>query len=170
MDGPHDPAYDGIEEFIDDPRSRVIRTGRANGAAEARNIGTRAASGEWIAFLDDDDVFLPQKLERQLGAIEDAGLRELGRPILSTTAVIAVHEGRVERWPGRAPLPGEPVENFLFGLGAKPTNHRVLSTCTLLVSHDLALAVPMRGRSFDDWDWQIRAVEGCNAPITSRRR
>ena len=49
------------------------------------------------------------------------------------------------------------MEDFLFGLGPKPSVYRVLSTCTLLVTRQLLLDVPMRGRAFDDWDWQIRA-------------
>lgn len=36
------------------------------GSAETRNIGIRAASGEYITFLDDDDIYLPEKVERQL--------------------------------------------------------------------------------------------------------
>ena len=36
------------------------------GSAETRNIGIRAASGAYITFLDDDDVYLPDKIERQL--------------------------------------------------------------------------------------------------------
>jgi glycosyltransferase involved in cell wall biosynthesis len=36
------------------------------GASAARNCGMRAAQGQWIAFLDDDDVWLPSKIERQL--------------------------------------------------------------------------------------------------------
>lgn len=157
VDGPHDPAYDDVEERIDDPSLVVVRTGRPNGAAEARNIGVRRAAGEWIAFLDDDDVFLPTKIERQLGAIETSGLLDGGQPIVSTTAALARCGERVERWPGRAPRPDEPVEDFFFGLGERPTHNRVLSTCTLLVHRELLLDVPMRGRAFDDWDWQIRA-------------
>lgn len=36
------------------------------GSAETRNIGIREASGEYVCFLDDDDVFLPNRIERQL--------------------------------------------------------------------------------------------------------
>lgn len=36
------------------------------GSAETRNIGTRAASGEYITFLDDDDIYLPNKIKNQV--------------------------------------------------------------------------------------------------------
>lgn len=36
------------------------------GSAETRNIGIRASAGEFITFLDDDDVYLPEKVELQL--------------------------------------------------------------------------------------------------------
>jgi glycosyltransferase involved in cell wall biosynthesis len=39
-----------------------------SGASGARNRGIREAAGEWIAFLDDDDVWLPAKIERQIAA------------------------------------------------------------------------------------------------------
>lgn len=49
-----------------DPRVRVIRHERSLGVAAARNRGVAEAGGAWIAFLDDDDLWAPTKLERQL--------------------------------------------------------------------------------------------------------
>lgn len=56
------------------PKTRVIR--RPNGGpGAARNTGIQAASGEWVALLDSDDVWLPQKTEIQLAYITpDAGV------------------------------------------------------------------------------------------------
>jgi glycosyltransferase involved in cell wall biosynthesis len=61
------------------PKTRVIR--RQNGGqAAARNAGIHAAAGEWIAFLDHDDQWLPQKTETQLGSVApDVGVIHANR-------------------------------------------------------------------------------------------
>jgi glycosyltransferase involved in cell wall biosynthesis len=55
-----------VVESFDDPRLRLIRQPQNGGASAARHAGILAARGELIAFLDSDDVFLPEKLEDQM--------------------------------------------------------------------------------------------------------
>lgn len=50
---------------------RVVRHEHARGVAAARNTGIGVASGTWVALLDDDDLWAPEKLARQLGAAAD---------------------------------------------------------------------------------------------------
>jgi glycosyltransferase involved in cell wall biosynthesis len=52
-------------------RTRVIRNERSMGGAAARNAGLREASSEIVAFLDDDDEWLPAKMEIQLAWLRD---------------------------------------------------------------------------------------------------
>ncbi len=56
-----------------DGRIRMIRNQGIRGAASARNTGTDAARGRYIAFLDADDVWKPEKLERELGKMKETG-------------------------------------------------------------------------------------------------
>lgn len=51
---------------IDDPRLSYVRLDRHRGAAVARNTGLRRARGQFLAFQDSDDEWLPNKLELQL--------------------------------------------------------------------------------------------------------
>ena len=60
---------------LDDPRVRVLRHQTPQGVSVARNHGVAKAQGRWIAFLDDDDLWAPDKLATQVDAAarEDAG-------------------------------------------------------------------------------------------------
>ena len=55
-----------IDEYKNDSRVRLVTQPMHINGAEARNAGIRAAQGEFIAFLDDDDEWLPTKLEKQM--------------------------------------------------------------------------------------------------------
>lgn len=60
---------------IDDDRLTVIRLDHNAGAPAARNRGIEAARGEFVAFQDSDDDWHPEKLERQLRALQNASDR-----------------------------------------------------------------------------------------------
>src|SRR5579862_1754185 len=53
-------------QSVNDPRVRLFTNPSRVTASGARNVGADQAKGEWIAFLDDDDEWLPSKLERQI--------------------------------------------------------------------------------------------------------
>lgn len=58
---------------LDEPRVRVLRNEASVGPNAARNLGARAAEGRWVAFVDDDDLWAPDKLAAQLRAAEETG-------------------------------------------------------------------------------------------------
>ena len=60
-----------IEAFQSQLNLRYIQNHPEKGSAEARNIGIHAARGEYITFLDDDDVYLPEKIARQLEQMQE---------------------------------------------------------------------------------------------------
>lgn len=62
-------------ESFDDARLRVLRLETNGGAARARNRGIAAAKGSLIGFIDSDDVWKPDKLERQIAALAGASER-----------------------------------------------------------------------------------------------
>jgi glycosyltransferase involved in cell wall biosynthesis len=56
-----------------DNRVRVLRLGAPGGVSKARNHGIAAAAGTWVAFLDDDDIWAPDRLRRLLDPEVSAG-------------------------------------------------------------------------------------------------
>jgi glycosyltransferase involved in cell wall biosynthesis len=75
-DGSNDNTVQIIEEYNrKDPRVRLVVHSEREGAQAARNTGIRAARGEWIAFLDSDDQWLPDSLEIRLRLARDMGTK-----------------------------------------------------------------------------------------------
>jgi glycosyltransferase involved in cell wall biosynthesis len=99
----HSPgdAIAGVLHAHADPRLRCVTLSGSDGAAAARNRGIGCATATYIAFLDDDDEWLPDKLATQLKAME-AGGDEVG----------AVYTARltIDRDTGRTTTTRFPVE------------------------------------------------------------
>ena len=61
-----------------DPRIKYLKNEGKNGPSTARNLGIAEARGEYIAFLDDDDEWLPSKLEKQIGILDSCNMNVCG--------------------------------------------------------------------------------------------
>ena len=71
-----DCSTDNTEEVlatINDSRIRYFKNEKNSGAAVSRNKALRAAKGQWIAFLDSDDLWMSEKLEKQINFMKKNG-------------------------------------------------------------------------------------------------
>jgi len=68
-----DGSTDGTPEILEryGERIRVIRLGENRGVSFARNSAIRVSKSEWVAFLDSDDLWEPEKLERQMALADE---------------------------------------------------------------------------------------------------
>ena len=67
-----------LQQLHAPPRIRVIWLSHSGRPAVARNAALRSARGEYVAFLDSDDLWLPQKLERQIASLRCHPQRKWG--------------------------------------------------------------------------------------------
>ena len=68
----HDNTVKVVEEYCNiDTRIRLIKLSQNQGVAGARNTALSQAKGEYIAFLDSDDMWMPRKLDRQYHFMEE---------------------------------------------------------------------------------------------------
>jgi glycosyltransferase involved in cell wall biosynthesis len=139
---------------IDEQRLRVIELPVSQGAADARNVGVSESAGEWIAFLDDDDEWLPQKLEVQLQA---ANRSNYAFPIVACCLIARTPKGEFI-WPRRLPTPSEPLSEYLLARNSLFHGEGLIQTSVLFTKKDLLQNVPFTSglQKHQDWDWLLR--------------
>ncbi|MCE6959241.1 glycosyltransferase family 2 protein [Cereibacter sphaeroides] len=133
-DGSTEDVESVVREMAD-PRCLCLRQANA-GACAARNRGIDAARGDWIAFLDSDDTFLPGKLRACAQRI--AELAEEPRDLPGMIFhLIEIDRGAGRNWrqPERMPQPGETMAEFLF------CGHQHIMTSAMVVRADVARLV-----------------------------
>lgn len=156
VDGP-DERTEQILRSVPDPRLKVVVLPESRGGSEARNTGVAAATGEWIAFLDDDDEWLPNKITRQL-TVARSSLEPL--PIVSCR-LLARSPLREYVWPRRLPEIQEPISEYLLARRGLFQGEGTVTTSTLLVKRELMLRTPFGAgqKRHQEWDWLLRALE-----------
>jgi glycosyltransferase involved in cell wall biosynthesis len=155
VDGP-DPDTERRLALMADPRLRTIVLPQRSGGSAARNAGVEAARGEWIAFLDDDDEWRSDKIERQMG---EALRSSAWFPVVSCR-VIAQSPSAARVLPRRVYDQRESVADYLFCRRSLLDPGGLIQTSTLLAPRDLLLAIPFQNalRMHQDWDWILRAT------------
>jgi glycosyltransferase involved in cell wall biosynthesis len=151
-----DASSDGTEEIVRgfrDDRIRYLRHDSNRGGSAARNTGIRAATGEYLAFLDSDDEWLPDKLRKQLALFATTADDRLGLVVCGWRDLRGARE-RVT-----LPTPGAWTWERFLGLGCVPHGTPIL-LLRLSVFPELPL-FDERLPANQDWEFVLRLVKEC---------
>jgi glycosyltransferase involved in cell wall biosynthesis len=153
IDGNDDESLAALNS-ISSPQLRLLQLPRQVGGSRARNEGVLASRGEWVAFLDDDDLWFPKKLEKQL---EVARASKAPEPIVSCQVVAHTADGDF-LWPRK--VPSEPLSEYLLARNSWSQGENLLQTSTLVARRRLLLKSGFEDglQKHQDWDWLLRAV------------
>lgn len=128
---------------------QVIRHPANRGAAAARNTGVAASCGRYIAFLDSDDLWRPEKLARQVAVMEGAS-----REVIGCVTGFALYLGDAEAEMYTPPPVNDWRRHSLKGCRCSPGS-------TLMFRRDAWQEVGEMDetlRRLEDWDWLLRAA------------
>lgn len=155
VDGPDGATIQVLRQMVDD-RLHVLALPERGGVGDARNAGIKIARGKWIALLDDDDEWLPKKLEMQLEAAQNSLHR---RPVISCKFVARKKHGDVVL-PRRVPTKNEPLSEYLFCQKSFLGGEGLVLPSSIFTVKDLNQKIPFRYKQLahEGSDWLLRAI------------
>lgn len=159
-----DCSKDATAEIVqrlaeEDDRIVLLKNARNSGASASRNAGIFYAKGEWIAFLDSDDLWKKDKLAKQLALLESHGDAVLGY----TASAFMDEDGRMYSYVLEAE-----AETTYAGL----LRRNLLSCSSVMVKREVMVRYPMGGDGMheDYAAWllilrEARCAYGLNEPL-----
>lgn len=154
QDGEDAETFSALQT-VADPRLRVHVAPRGYGPGAVRNAGVAQARAEWIAFLDDDDEMLPERLERQLEAGEALGV---ANPVVLCRAIVRTPAGDVVL-PEVLPTFSEHISDFIFVKKNILGRSGGLGASLVFTRKALLQAVPFPNLPrHEDWAWALKAL------------
>jgi glycosyltransferase involved in cell wall biosynthesis len=154
VDGSDDDTGDRLQA-IGDERIRVLHHETRRGHGRARNTGVAVARGEWIAFLDDDDLWAPRKLRTQL----DTAQRD-GAAFAYGNAVVIDPERRALELEGSLPDPSGLLPRLLKENVIPAGSSNVVARSDLVRQLE---GFDARLFQLNDWDFWIRLADAGRA-------
>lgn len=141
------------------PTLRVIRNDQPRGGGGARNIGIAATKGRWVAFLDDDDRWMPRKIEVQLATLRS-------KPEASAASCFFYYHGRFRR-PRLVRVPSNLTEQQILSANDLGGASMCLTSRAML---DRIGGFDPLLRSGQDWELWLRLfyagpIVVCNEPL-----
>ena len=153
VDDASEPPFQLPTDLAADPGIRVVRHAQNRGAGRARDTGVAAAQGEWIAFLDSDDYWLPGTLAPRLELAERA-FAATRDPMVAYAAgfVLDRRTPTQQHRETRIPLASADIDDFLSGCWFAHGSTALLrrEAFARVGESDPAL------RRFEDYDWFVR--------------
>ena len=158
------PDTEELEAEIEDYRERIIYLKQSNlGAGAARNFGLRTARGDYVAFLDGDDIWLPNFLSEQFSLLKSAQ----GFDLVYADAVNFGDSSEGTTSMATNPSEGEVTFEALV------TSTCSVLTSTVLTRRDLVLKVGLFDESLpnsQDFDLWLRLLRDAGARMTYQRK
>lgn len=154
-DGSTDGTDDFMRQYDNDNRIRYINYKPGKGGNYARNTGFEAAKGEFIAFLDDDDEWLPTKVEKQLALMKAD--KSVG---LVYTGINCIYVNEGISYPFKPTKRGDLSKTILF-------ENCVGSTSSVMLRRSLCrdCRFDENLQALQDFDLWIDILQGCKADV-----
>lgn len=147
-----DCSTDNTEEIVKsfcDDRIRYLKNEKNSGAAVSRNYALREAKGRWMAFLDSDDMWMPEKLEHQIAFMEQNGYH-----FSCTKRVLCTEDGTLTDIYATSPAH---VTGFMM------RNYCWIASYTVMYDKDVVGLIQIADlKKRNDYAMWLRVIEKCD--------